>query len=202
MRPVGVHPTASVDSRSTPAALPPVPSPPGRSPSMFFPANRPLLLAAVSTLFGLGAAAEATPQRVGCLWDRHANSLRRFEAGTLPSTASSTASVGSSTRRSMPGSRRAYDPLTDTWSRKADMPSPTTRWPSRARGATCGSSAGSSATTPVSRPTRSDYDVDLDSFTAGPSMPRPIASGGAAVIGRSLHYAAVAKRTATMTGDH
>ncbi|MEC7233062.1 MAG: hypothetical protein VXW31_08990, partial [Planctomycetota bacterium] len=52
---------------------------------MSVPAHRPLLLAAAATLIALAAPVDATAQRVGCLWDRHADSpIERFEAGTLP----------------------------------------------------------------------------------------------------------------------
>lgn len=173
---------------------------------MFFPANRPLLLAAVSTLFGLGAAAEATPQRVGCLWDRHANSpIRRFEAGTLPIDGQLYC-FGGFFNQAIDATARvdAYDPLTDTWSRKADMPSPTTHVAFAREGRNVWVLGGFIGDNPgVATDEVWIYDVDLDSFTAGPSMPRPIASGGAAVIGRNLHYfgGCEADRN-TMTGDH
>ena len=48
-------------------------------------ACRPLLLAAVAKLVVFAAPAGAAPQRVGCSWDRDADSpIGRFEAGTLP----------------------------------------------------------------------------------------------------------------------
>lgn len=47
------------------------------------------------------------------------------------------------------------------------------------------------------------HDVDLERFTVGPSMPRPIAAGAAAVVGRNLRdYGGCEANRNTMTGDH
>lgn len=173
---------------------------------MSVPAHRPLLFAAAATLIALAAPVDATAQRVGCLWDRHADSpIERFEAGTLPIDGELYCFGGFFNQAIQAAVRvDAYDPLTDAWSRKADMPSPTTHVAFAREGRNVWLLGGFIGDNPgVATDEVWVYDVDLDSFTAGPSMPRPIAAGAAAVIGRDLHYygGCEADRN-TMTGDH
>lgn len=173
---------------------------------MTAPAIRPLLLAAAATLSTFVSTAHAAPQRVGCLWDRHADSpIARFEAGTIPIDGQLYC-FGGFFNQAIQASDRvdAYDPVTDTWSQKASMPSPTTHVGFVREGRNVWLLGGFVGDNPgFATDEVWIYDIDLDTFTAGPAMPRPIAAGGAAVIGRNLHYfgGCEADRD-TMTGDH
>ena len=169
-------------------------------------ACRLLLLAAVAKLVVFTAPAGAAPQRVGCIWDKHADSpIGRFEAGTLPIDGQLYC-FGGFFNQAIQATVRvdAYDPLTDTWSRKADLPSPTTHVAFAREGRNVWVLGGFVGDNPgIATDEVWVYDVDLDSFTAGPSMPRPIAAGAAAVIGRHLHhYGGCEADRNTMTGDH
>lgn len=166
------------------------------------------LAASTAALFFVcfSAHAAAAPQTVGCLWERRADSpIPRFEPGTIPID-DKLYTFGGFFNNAIQAttSVQAYDPLTNAWSAKADMPRATTHigvvrearniW---VLGGFEGNNPGFAV---------SDvwiYDIDADSWSAGPSLPRPIAAGGAAIDGSVIHYygGCEADRD-TMTGDH
>ena len=171
-----------------------------RHPREGFPdvriACRPLLLAAVAQLVVFAAPAGAAPQRVGCIRDRHADSpIGRFEAGTLPIDGQ-LCFGGFFNQAIHHGPRRRHDPLTDSWSRKADLPSPTTHV-AFARGAQRLGPRRLRRRQPGHRDGRGlGLRRGPRQLHRGPSMPRPIAAGAAAVIGRH-RTSADARRIAT-----
>lgn len=148
----------------------------------------------------------AAPQRVGCIWEPHADSpIARFEAGTMPIDGKLYC-FGGFFNQAIQATARAdyYDPLTDTWTQIADLPTPVTHIGIAREGRNVWMLGGFVGDNPGSA--TADvwvYDIDLDQWSAGPSLPRPIAAGGAAVMGRSLHYygGCEADRD-SMTGDH
>ncbi|MEM6571238.1 MAG: malectin domain-containing carbohydrate-binding protein [Planctomycetota bacterium] len=166
----------------------------------------PLLTTLTLAAASLTAPVAAAPQRVGCVWERLADSpIGRFEAGTIPIDGQLYCFGGFFTQ-SIRATERvdAYDPGTDTWTRKADMPTPTTHVGFVLEGRNVWMIAGFVGDNPgFATDEVWVYDIDLDQWSAGPSMPRPIASGGAALFGRELHYfgGCEADRD-TMTGDH
>ena len=145
-------------------------------------------------------------QTVGCLWDRHADSpIARFEAGTLPIDGQLYC-FGGFFNQAIHATPRvdAYDPLTDSWSQKADMPDPTTHVGFAREGRNVWVIGGFVGDNPgVATADVWIYDIDANTWSAGPSMPRPIAGGGVAVLGRNLHYfgGCEADRV-NVTGDH
>ncbi|MEM9382398.1 MAG: kelch repeat-containing protein [Planctomycetota bacterium] len=166
----------------------------------------PLLTTLALAAASLTAPAAAAPQRSGCIWDRHADSpIPRFEAGTIPIDGQLYCFGGFFTQSIRASDRvDAYDPLTDTWSRKADLPTPTTHIGFALEGRNVWMIGGFVGDNPgVATDEVWVYDIDLDQWSAGPAMPRPIASGAAAVFGRELHYygGCEADRD-TVTGDH
>ena len=158
------------------------------------------------SLVVFATAASAHAQRVGCLWDRHADSpIPRFEAGTLPIDGQLYCFGGFFTQSIRATDQvDAYDPVTDTWSQKADLPTPTTHIGFAREGRNVWMIGGFVGDNPgVATAEVWVYDIDQDMWSAGPTMPRSIAAGGAAVIGCNLHYfgGCEADRT-TVTGDH
>ena len=82
-----------------------------------------------------------------------------------------------------------YDPASDTWSRKKDMPTRLTHLNPAVDGNTIWFAGGFKGKHPG--PVTAEvwkYDAASDAWTAGPPLPEPRAGGGLAVVGRSLHY--------------
>jgi len=146
------------------------------------------------------------PDRVGCIWERHADSpIARFEAGTLPIDGKLYC-FGGFFNQAIQASARvdAYDPQTDAWTRMADMPTNVTHCGFVREGRNVwvlGGFVGDNPGTATSEVWI--YDIDANAWSVGPALPRPIASGGAALFGTDLHYygGCEADRD-TMTGDH
>ncbi|QDV09879.1 N-acetylneuraminate epimerase [Planctomycetes bacterium Poly30] len=164
----------------------------------------PLLLALSAVT--VTEQASAAPQRVGCIWDRLADSpIPRFEPGTVPIDGKLYCFGGFFTQQIQATARvDAYDPLTNTWTQKADLPRPTTHIGVIREGRNVWVLGGFDGDNPA--PATSDvwiYNIDTDSWSAGPSLPRPIAGGGAAFLGTEVHYygGCEADRD-TVTGDH
>lgn len=171
---------------------------------MTAPASTPGLL--LATALALSIAPSAAAQRVGCMWDRHADSpIARFEAGTLPIDGKLYC-FGGFYNQAIQASARvdAYDPLTDTWAQKASLPSPTTHVGFVREGRNVWILGGFVGDNPGLATTEVwVYDIDQDSFSAGPALPRPIAGGGATLFGRTIHYYGGCEIDRdTVTGDH
>lgn len=166
----------------------------------------PLVASLTLVLSALSSSATAAPQRVGCVWDRMADSpIPRFEPGTVPIDGKLYC-FGGFFNEFTHASRRvdAYDPLTDTWTRRADMPRPNTHIGVIREGRNLWVIGGFEGNNPGAA--TSDvwiYNIDTNGWSAGPSLPRPIAGGGAAILGTEVHYygGCEADRD-TMTGDH
>ncbi len=152
------------------------------------------------------ALASPAPQRVGCLWDRLADIPEpRFEPGTVPID-DKLYCFGGFKNQQIEASVRVdvYDPLTDTWTPRADMPDATTHIGLVREGRNVWIIGGFIGDNPgVATSDVWIYDIDADTWSAGPSMPRPIAAGGVAFIGTEVHYygGCEADRD-TVTGDH
>ena len=160
-------------------------------------ACRPLLLAAVAQLVVFAAPAGAAPQRVGCIWDGTPIRPSAVRGQTLPIDGQLYC-FGSFFNQAIQSTVRvdAYDPLTDSWSRKADLPSPTTHVAFAREGRNVW--VPTSSRQPGHRDGRGlGHDVDLGSFTAGPSMPRPIARAPPPSSGVTCTTSADARRIAT-----
>ena len=146
------------------------------------------------------------PQRIGCLWDRLADIPEpRFEPGTLPID-DKLYCFGGFKNQAIEASFRVdvYDPLTNTWSSRADMPDNTTHIGILREGRNVWVIGGFVGDNPgVATSDVWIYNVDTDTWSAGPSMPRAIAAGGVALMGTEIHYfgGCEADRD-TVTGDH
>ncbi|MEM6671606.1 MAG: kelch repeat-containing protein [Planctomycetota bacterium] len=154
----------------------------------------------------LASAAPGAPQRVGCVWDRLADSpIGRFEAVTMPIDGKLYCFGGFFTQTIRASARvDFYDPLTDTWTRRFDMPAATTHVGFVRDGRDVWILGGFEGDNPgVATADVWIFDIDANRWSAGPSLPRPIAAGACALIGRDLHYygGCEADRD-TMTGDH
>ncbi|HQX48888.1 MAG TPA: kelch repeat-containing protein [Planctomycetaceae bacterium] len=82
-----------------------------------------------------------------------------------------------------------YDPVTDLWLRKMDMPAGLTHLNPAIDGTTIWFAGGFKGKHPG--PVTDEvwkYDVTSDTWTAGIPLPEPRAGGGLAVLGRQLHY--------------
>jgi N-acetylneuraminic acid mutarotase len=82
-----------------------------------------------------------------------------------------------------------YDPETDTWTRKKDMPTRLTHLNPAIDGKTIWLAGGFKGKHPG--PVTDEvwkYDVAADSWSAGPPLPERRAGGGLAILGRKLHY--------------
>jgi N-acetylneuraminic acid mutarotase len=97
-----------------------------------------------------------------------------------------------------------YDPATDTWSRKKDMPTRLTHLNPATDGQTIWFAGGFKGKHPG--PVVSEvwkYDAATDTWSEGPPLPEPRAGGGLAVLGRRLHYFGGYKVDRdTNSGDH
>jgi N-acetylneuraminic acid mutarotase len=86
----------------------------------------------------------------------------------------------------------AYDPTTNTWSQRADLPEAVTHAGVAADGATVWLVGGlvGDYNGGTNAPTASvwKYDATADAWSAGPALPAPGAAGGTALVGRALHY--------------
>lgn len=168
------------------------------------------LAAALAPLLAPQAAAQASgpvdPDRIGCLWERHADSpIARFEAGTLPIDGKLYC-FGGFFNQAIQASARvdAYDPSTDTWTRMADMPTNVTHCGFVREGRNVWVLGGFVGDNPGAGTSEVwIYDIDANSWSVGPALPRPLAAGGAALFGSDIHYfgGCEADRD-TMTGDH
>ena len=97
-----------------------------------------------------------------------------------------------------------YDPASDSWTRKKDMPTRLTHLNPASDGKSIWFAGGFKGKHPGSV---SDevwrYDIASDSWSAGPSLPERRAGGGLAVIERRLHYFGGYKADRdTNAGDH
>ena len=82
-----------------------------------------------------------------------------------------------------------YDPASDTWTRRKDMPTGVTHLNPAIDGNTIWLAGGFKGRHPG--PVTDEvwkYDIAADSWTAGPPLPEPRAGGGLAIAGRKLHY--------------
>jgi len=97
-----------------------------------------------------------------------------------------------------------YDPASDSWARRKDMPTQVTHLNPAIDGATLWFAGGFKGKHPG--PVTNEvwkYDTALDSWTAGPPLPEPRAGGGLAILGRYLHYFGGYKADRdTNSGDH
>jgi Kelch motif protein len=82
-----------------------------------------------------------------------------------------------------------FDPASDSWSRKKDMPTGLTHLNFAIEGKAIWFAGGFKGKHPG--PVVDEvwkYDVTLDAWTVGTPLPEPRAGGGLAVLGRQLHY--------------
>lgn len=97
-----------------------------------------------------------------------------------------------------------YDPASDSWSRRKDMPTRLTHLNPAIDGPTIWFAGGFKGNHPG--PVTAEvwkYDISSDSWTAGPPLPEPRAGGGLAVMKRQLHYFGGYKADRdTNAGDH
>lgn len=100
------------------------------------------------------------------------------------------------------GRSDAYDVSSDTWTRLADMPEPSTHAPAVVVGDTIWLIGGyvgdhpGGATTHVWK-----YDISADSWSRGPDLPAPRGAGGAAVVGGKIHFVGGTNRVAGAHND-
>ena len=97
-----------------------------------------------------------------------------------------------------------YDPASDSWTRKKDMPIRLTHLNPASDGKTIWFAGGCSGKHPgpVSKEVWK-YDIASDSWSAGPPLPERRAGGGLAVVERRLHYFGGYKADRdTNAGDH
>lgn len=159
---------------------------------------------------GIWAAlpASATPlgPSQGCIWDSQSPApIRRVEGpsavvdgkvyvfgGFYDSALRATEQV------------HVYDPGTDLWTRRADMPVALTHGALAVDDRTVWILGGFSGNHPG--PVIADtfrYDTVTDTWSSGPSLPAPRGSGGAARLGRNLHYfGGVSTDKEVSLGDH
>jgi N-acetylneuraminic acid mutarotase len=97
-----------------------------------------------------------------------------------------------------------YDPVSDSWTRKQDMPTRLTHLDPAVAGNTIWFAGGFKGKHPGAVVAEVwKYDVTSDTWTAGPPLPEPRASGGLAIVGRELHYFGGYKADRdTTAGDH
>jgi N-acetylneuraminic acid mutarotase len=97
-----------------------------------------------------------------------------------------------------------YDPASDTWSRRKDMPTGVTHLNPAVDGNTLWLAGGFKGRHPG--PVTDEvwkYDIAEDSWLPGPRLPEPRAGGGLAIAGRKLHYFGGFKSDRdTDAGDH
>lgn len=97
-----------------------------------------------------------------------------------------------------------YDPASDSWTRKKDMPISLTHLNPAIDGKTIWFAGGFKGKHPG--PVTAEvwkYDVATDRWTEGPPLPERRAAGGLAVVGRKLHYFGGYKSDRdTNAGDH
>ncbi|PTL72416.1 hypothetical protein C1I63_05840 [Rathayibacter caricis DSM 15933] len=99
-----------------------------------------------------------------------------------------------------------YDPATNSWTRLRDLPELITHAPVVADGTTLwilGGYVGLDKKDSSRRVWK--YDIPTDTYTAGPALPAARGGGGAAIVGRQLHYLTGAVRqdsTGASTVDH
>lgn len=100
-----------------------------------------------------------------------------------------------------------YDPATDTWTRIADMPTRLTHAGAAADGRDVYFVGGYIGTGPGYKQQFGTlevwrYNVDADAYSRLPDLPAARAGGGAAVIGRTLHYFGGNDAARQDVGDH
>jgi N-acetylneuraminic acid mutarotase len=97
-----------------------------------------------------------------------------------------------------------YDPATDSWTHKKDMPTQLTHLNPAIDGKTIWFAGGFKGKHPG--PVTNEvwkYDTAADSWTAGPSLPERRGGGGLAVVGRRLHcFGGYKADRNTNAGDH
>ncbi len=97
-----------------------------------------------------------------------------------------------------------YDPASDAWSKKKEMPAGLTHLNPASDGKTIWFAGGFKGRHPG--PVTDEvwkYDIASDSWTSGPPLPEPRAGGGLEVVGRQLHYFSGYKADRqTDAGDH
>ena len=87
------------------------------------------------------------------------------------------------------GRSDVYDPATDTWRRYADEPEPFTHCDAVADGHTIWFPGIYVGDTPGPGSTHIwKYDIDTDTWSRGPDLPEARGAGGAALVGRELHF--------------
>jgi N-acetylneuraminic acid mutarotase len=102
------------------------------------------------------------------------------------------------------GQVNVYDPASDSWTRKKDMPARLTHLNAAVDGNTIWFAGGFKGKHPG--PVTSEvwkYDIASDTWTAGPPLPQRRAGGGLAVVQGKLHYFGGYKADRdTNAGDH
>lgn len=102
------------------------------------------------------------------------------------------------------GELDVYDPATDSWTRRKDMPTQVTHLNSAKDGTAIWFAGGFKGKHPG--PVTDEvwkYDIAADTWTAGTPLPEPRAGGGLVVLGRALHYFGGYKSDRqTDAGDH
>ena len=97
-----------------------------------------------------------------------------------------------------------FDPATDSWTRRKDMPTQLTHLNPAKDGSAIWLAGGFKGKHPG--PVTDEvwkYDATADTWTAGPPLPEPRAGGGLVIIGRALHYFGGYKADRqTDAGDH
>lgn len=151
-------------------------------------------------------AAVAPAQQVGHVWTRLADApIPRYEGPMVPIDGrlyvfgGFTSSIGATTTRV-----DIYDPNTNTWTQGSDLPTAVTHAPLVRDGRKLWLIGGFVGSQPgVATRDVWVYDIDANTWTPGPQLPRPIAAGGAGIIGTHLHYfGGVEIDRDTNTGDH
>ncbi len=81
-----------------------------------------------------------------------------------------------------------YDPKTNTWRQLSDMPGPISHMNTVLDGRTVWYAGGQKNNEAVPLDEVWRYDVDTDTYTAGPDLPEPRCAGGFARVGRRLFF--------------
>ena len=151
----------------------------------------PLLVVMAWNIFAIGWSAEPTRPAWPVLeWKVAAPSpFRRVESPTALVSGKLYLFGGFTEELQASTEVDVYDPATDQWSRKQEMPSGLTHLNPAIDGNTIWFAGGFQGRHPG--PVVAEvwkYDVAADSWTAGTPLPEPRAGGGLAVLGRQLHY--------------
>lgn len=95
-----------------------------------------------------------------------------------------------------------YDPKTNTWRRLSDMPGPISHMNTVLDGRTVWYAGGQKNNEAVPLDEVWRYDVDTDTFTAGPDLPEPRCAGSLARVGGALFFIGGGKPGRNYDGDN